>query len=469
MIAVIPIFIEHWDRLWLTPKGLNLIHQTLQSVVNAQEIHKVFVLTNNNTILTLSKSLTTDTYFLDLDSKYHNSSLLPIGTQQSLEYLQASVKLEFDDLFILSFRNPLLTSDLIDEAKNEFRTSIYDTFISVKKITDHPCQLTANYKILDIGFIYLFDTEINIVPYLAPFKKNILSRGKFHLHNNDNSINRSLKLSKPFFFDWESRGIQGKGSSGIYIRKCDNFSIKYIPVEENNNCLQESSNAFWIYDCPDQARILFNKNNHNHFLKKPDIFNKNDQPVGQAFTNDSNEIPILAYKDSNTNEYSLAINSDYFPFNNYFLRLFPAGDHCRVENSIFEFKINNLTKPITFRHDSKDLYGIIYVLLKIAQDSPYEFSEYFPSNENLWSIDPSSGVKINRITGKEIMGRQDFPDVFEPEGSFIILKKDMLSSLTEETLKGNIGGFVIQEHMSIQIKSDFDLLRYKAFNRAKDN
>jgi len=185
--------------------------------------------------------------------------------------------------------------------------------------------------------------------------------------------------------------------------------------------------------------------------------------VGAAFSDDFNNISSLLFKDIKRRRYFLTFNSEDHSSYSYVLKAFPVGLSGPLEEGIIEVEIDDFSKPISLQYEDKYICGIIYSLLKVAEDDTYDLCEPFPPDERLWT---GSDQKINIKTGKEIMGRQDFPDVFEPDGTFFIMKRSIIPFFGQELLNGNADGFVMEDSNSIQIKSEFDLLRYKAITRA---
>ena len=179
---------------------------------------------------------------------------------------------------ILGFRNPFLTPEFIDKASVKFKHSKAQALISVKNSIDHPCQLNSYYKIVDIGLIHLFDEERHIAPYLKLLSNhtstkfssnqrnpnNLRSNLRYpNQRNQCNPSNQRYHVTKPFHFDWESRGIHEKGKSGLYFRGYDDYHIKYIPIDDSlDNNSPEISSPLWIYDTGNTARILLDLTNY---------------------------------------------------------------------------------------------------------------------------------------------------------------------------------------------------------------
>ena len=483
MIAVIPIFLEKNDELWRTAEGKTLIQNSFQSAVNASEIEKVVVFTNDSSIFNLSKPFDFYSYMIDIDTETQQSELLPLGTYSSIKYLQETIKLNFEELMILSYRNPLITSDSIDEAVNKFMNSMAPALISVKKSIDHPCQLNAYYKTIDIDFIHMFDDNEAIAPYLHLLDYHFPTKSHINQRNPSNqSYNQRFRLTKPFHFDWLSRGVQEKSELGIYVREYDDLNMQYVPIDQA--CADTSDEIpfpLWVYDAHNAARILSRFDKYKNLDDFPPEIHQAPSPKtgggekeegvsifrwalsGASFSDDVNHAGSLLFRNLNMDKYSLLVDSERLSSETCLVRILPVGSSMSLNDGIMEIQVSDLSNAISFQYEDKDLCGIIYCILKVAEDDNYDLCEPFPPDERLWT---GFVRKINTNSGKEILGRQDFPEVFEPEGTFAIMQKPVISTFDREVLDGNAVGLIMEESNSIQIKSNFDLLRYKAIMSA---
>lgn len=471
MIAIIPIFLKNNDQIWRTPEGKELMLKSFMAPLESNELERLIVFTNTNSVIQLAKSLGIDSYLIDIDTEDNESELLPPGSHVSVKYLQETINLDFEELIILSFRNPLITSALIDKAIKKYKISEVPALISVKKSIDHPCQLNAYYKIVDIGLIHIFEPDEAVAPYLQTLDNHISTKHQTNHHSeNLTSLLSSpdLRLTKSFYFDWKSRGIQEKGDSGIYCRICDDLDVKYISIDQvYNNTFKKISFPFWIYESHNMARVLLQLDTPEKLYSQVNGVENNLYLAGSAIPDDFNHAAALLFKNiNNSSECFLALNSNDSTLHSCQLKVLPVGLSGPVEEKIVEIGLDDFSKPIPLQFEGKDVCGFIYWLLKPAQDDSYDLMEPFPPDERLWT---GSIPKINVKTGREIMGRQDFPDVFEPEESFFLMRKNLIPTFDREVLNGNADGFVMDETDLMKISSELDLLRYQVITRANDN
>jgi CMP-N-acetylneuraminic acid synthetase len=115
---------------------------------------------------------------------------------------------------------------------------------------------------------------------------------------------------------------------------------------------------------------------------------------------------------------------------------------------------------ITLDLDSSIFDGLLYVLLKSVQGGEYDIASQMESLEKLWYFN-ECGVAIRSNNGKKILGRQDFPQIFEIDGSLIVIETAYLSDAQTMFQKGDVSSFLVQ-HPNISIISEYDFLLARA-------
>ncbi len=441
MLAIIPIFLDDEKDLWHSKEGLNVISQSLTTANNAKLIEKLIVCTNDGTILDLSRTLNVEAYIVKNANSDQVASLLPAGYHSSFQYIDKVLKLQFDDLLVLSFRNPLISPNIIDNAIKEFEKKDSSSIISVVESEDHPCQLNAYYKIIDAGLIHLFDYD-KLIPS--------------HLQSTDNG---KYMITKPFYFDWRLRGIYEKSKTGLYTSVNNGVNIRYKPCNSvGDTVINEDNNHLWVYENSHEARIIINLNSRE--LKNIDL--NNMQIMGASSFDDYKDISSVFYVDAVADASYIMFYPDNSILDSCILRLLPIEMAGLLKKESHGILISDLSQPVHFQCDVKNVTGIVYSILKVAEDDTYDISEPFVSMEELWSKNTGSTEALNMRTGKVITGRQDFPETLEPDGSFFLLHRESFGSFDDNLLNGNVDGFVLDRTNSIQIRTTIDMLRYKA-------
>ncbi|MBU0973567.1 MAG: hypothetical protein KKC20_23210 [Proteobacteria bacterium] len=90
----------------------------------------------------------------------------------------------------------------------------------------------------------------------------------------------------------------------------------------------------------------------------------------------------------------------------------------------------------------------------------------FPGNPDLWIPGDDNAPAVNQKTKKQIKGRQDFPDVYEPDGTFLIAKTDVLKKAIHSSSMPDCHGFTLGADASINICSHLDYYQYLAVQKS---
>ena len=392
------------------------------------------------------------------------SDILPHGTSQAIGYLESVLKIHFENILVLDFRNPLIRASLIDQAIVEF-SDFQDgkkILISIKAPEAHPCLFHSFYEILDMGLIHFFEADEFVDAYRHHFSSSISPT------HSPKRYGEMYKLTKPFYFDWTSRGIQKPSCSRGYTRIYDGEGVRYVPVEKlGDHSINEGSPARWIHENETMARILLKIDIHQAAVLKPYIEGEDSEWMGAAFSDNYHYICSGVFKNLKKNQCVAIFDSptpSSFPQK---LRMAPLMASGLIPNKTIEANLERFPSAILLECPDRDSLGMIYSLIKTSEEGTYDLCESFQPEECLWRTDNSNGKKINKMSGKEITGRQDFPDFYESEGSLFIIEKSAIPTIDQEILSGNARGFIIPENNSIQVESDLDLLKYRALKRAQ--
>ncbi len=438
--------------MWHSSEGKELLLKSLNTALNTQDIKSVKVFTNDNEILNYTNLAGVKSYLIDSEPEIKDSILMPPGSYTSIKYMNQVLKADFEKLIIINFRNPLLTPDLLKNAVNKYNKSKALVLTSVRKPIDHPCQLKAYYKIIDVGLIHLFDDE-SLYIFLQQFKDYMPQRSLVDLEGT------KFKITRPFYFDWESMGVEEKCESGIYTRIQDGFQIGYNPIKLiGKDKSPPLPFFFWLYESSHTARILFRYRNDN-IPKLP----AKTKWTGAAFC--GNTVSAMLYEYSPKSSYYISFSPDHLIPGPFTIKVLPISGAPNKEHRSSDIQTQSLTTLMRLPFDRENKCGFTYSILKPAIYDFSIFEEYFPPVKNLWDIKGEKAV--NTKTGCEIQGRQNFPDVFEPDGSITIIKNAQISLFEKTVENGKSIGFFLDESNSISIESKFDILRYKAVNKAR--
>lgn len=454
LIALIPIFLDKNNEFFTEPKGYELICLFLESVQNAKLIKRIVVVTNSEFIQKqLTNKFKAETFHIEICKIFtiERAGFLPYGSDLAIQYINKNA-LENSNLIILSFRNPLITSRFIDDAINKFFRTDRKTLISVKEIIDNPCQLASYYKLIDINLIFLVDTKAD--------KK--LSSGT--LETFFNKIDgKNILITRPFYFDWDSKKISGRSLCNIYCREPGISEIKYVPIEVLINDEKQlcENYALFIYETRFSARLLsyskqkIAKSQHSGVYSVAGISLSEDINAHFSIVRDENK------------KYFIHINKPIHDRETYLLKIYKITQLSQNDIPfLFEFVIESGNFLYEIPVDLHDFSGLSCSLFRYTENDFVDLIEPFKSTKSLW-VDDGPNILINTKTGKKITGRQGFPEVFEPDGSFCIIKIEESKSFINSSFHKILNGYVLKENQSIQIQSELEYMHYRAVLRAK--
>ena len=78
------------------------------------------------------------------------------------------------------------------------------------------------------------------------------------------------------------------------------------------------------------------------------------------------------------------------------------------------------TPEVVFDLDPAALDGLVYTLLRIVPGGFHDLASPMPPIEGLWTVD-EQGLSLRAVDGKQILGRQDFPPVFEATADLLAI------------------------------------------------
>jgi CMP-N-acetylneuraminic acid synthetase len=461
MKIIVPIFIQAENNIWRTKDGQALIEKVLKRIQDIKNIKKVITLTDDIAIHDLSKLLGIDSHLIELGRQIENSDFLPPSTHTAIQYLHETGKAEFDSLMVFNFRNPLITSHLLEDAINRFNHSNASVMTSVKKSKDHPVQLETYYNIIDMGLLHLFDDSCLDWRGQEIFGQPVVRKSFSELKKLNPGCD-FYRITKPFHFNWESRGIYEKDDSGIYFPGFKDGGIYYKSLSDTGNRrFFDDLTHLWIYEDTDVARIIVPFNIVERVSGNTEAkFGESLILTGLSFAIGDSGISSAIFFDPKNEKVYLQFYEENFYHHSYVLKLLPFGlsGICRPEESI-ELRIEGAADPITFQMNCKDACVIVYCCLaEVNKSGAYDLRKPFPEVRRLWQVENATHRRINSSTGKDITGRQDFPDIFEPDKTFFMIKSGLVSTFEREITAGNIEGFVIDSAYSINVESYMDWL-----------
>nr|WP_321397813.1 hypothetical protein [uncultured Desulfobacter sp.] len=404
MIALIPLFFHNniesqfWKKgdgheyfLWVL-REINRLNQIESILVLALESGWEYLQSHNITVLQVCNSL--------FQSKNSQSiEEFSFFGKQLLEIISPHLPSQDSEVLCVDIRNPSLNLSLLEKALRCSQESDLPMLVSIQEVTDHPCQCWTYSQVIDVGMIHFFDF----------------------------AIQNSKKLGTKFFPVYPA-------NLG-HINKLSKQTEKDNPTQAKVD-LMVSEDA---YDCfGDESPA--------------GIFHRDIPEAGQAL-----DISILK---------SVCIDSDGL----LHIRFPKTNGQIATHVTVQPFKLPDFTF-VTSRHvslssnqvdhieialdlDITDLSGLIYTISQNVFGGPYDIANNHKPIQSLWTYD-ENGIAINSSNGRKILGRQDFPPVFEVENSIIVTKAAKLPDMQTILDNGGALGFPVkQSKMTINTKND---------------
>lgn len=325
----------------------------------------------------------------------------PPGTREAVELVRGMPSACDDNLVILDPVNPLLQKETILNAIAEHETHSCPVLASVGTVRDHPCQFNRYMKLTDVIVYFALDAGDD-----------------------------GQGVSKPFSTDWEYAGVT---ADGLYSRVPGLFDSHFTHPDSADPVLWEKRG--------ERARVVAGDSSKVHAWGAEDV------PVK----------PIL--KSVGGQRYELSWESVEESTDSYSLWMVPfSGNKLGYEEAQF-FGSGNSSTSSYLEPLKPGQVGWIGILSREVFGGHYDYSEPLDFPNASWKV-VGSRLRINRENGQRILGRQDFPDVFEMDLSIVVVSPGV-----EIAPMGSypvVEPFLLSDEERIRIRSSFDLLRLKA-------
>lgn len=437
MIGVIPFLPFGNDDFWNSSEGRCVFQKSLEVLEETKSIDKIVVFSQKQAP-PLSKPFDVEIIVVpECLQEYSGTSV-----SEMIRLAQAGLaQLDLDDnadIVVVGHRNPKLTPHDIEAGVQRFMDTNTPQ-ISIRRTDDNPVQLFTTCNALNGGFIYLFERDSQ---QLEKVQERIVQAGCESLRDAIQHISRPLELNR----------ITQNVSSYPSLLKAEvgtNGVASYTPVLGDE--IQDFSGVLWLVESVDSVRALFLD------AVDMDIKGAYGDVIGASGGWNNGRI-ILSLKGD-----KVYISAQTLTPEHTHIRLLPLSGQGDEAVHIPLIK----TDPQQFDQAMiKDTTGaFIFSLISSGAFCDYSFKEDYPHDSNLWEPIDIYGSKRNTSTGKRISGRQQFPDVFEPDGALLIARMDQLRLCRGIWAKGGVEGFSLPKERQTFIENKIDFIRYELSNK----
>lgn len=419
MDAIIPLMPEH-PALMNCAAGTDALERLFAALREAQGLERIVAAGHDAELLDMARSAGLSAVLLAAPQP-GPGGLLPRGALSALERLAADGR----RVLVAGCGNPLLrTEDIEAFARKAAGTDA--PLLSVSAPADHPCQLNRHLRLRGSGILLPLDPQVQGGPRL---------------------------LTLPFRFLWAAQDARGEGPA-FALNPADGT---LFAVAAQDSALARG--PLLVPEGPERARLSLPAHEAERLAAlhgAPGLASV--LCVGLHL---APGLPCLLWRDrDNTARLGFAPDA-------------PRRPHCQLYGR----------GPLGERSASLDLCGdppsgrlpwipgpeqgpLSYNLLEQPEaDGGYDLILSYPDGHGLWRTDPATGRRVNAATGRPIHGRQEFPEVLEPDGSLFALSLGQAAELDALLDAGRVAPFVLDARRSMRLRTPMDLLRYTVRRR----
>jgi hypothetical protein len=307
----------------------------------------------------------------------------------------------------LDLRNPLLGVDLISRATDLFVSHGHTPMIGIRTPRDHPFFLFTAGKLLCCGLLHLLESA---------------------------TCDAGAEVrTKPFFFDWSRHGLPA----------CESLSPGAI-------FKTDISGAQWICHDAYTAQAAF---------LAPGLPSEKGTLLASSLPNPDQEAPTLILYQGGDGARRLATSLK----GRLRLKLFSfdaRGLRSGRDNAFECVQEDNDGSQAIFEQGmlQPGIAGWFYSFESAVDGGAVDVERPFQPSEPCWV------GQRNQLNGETITGRQQLPDVWQPDLSLVLCRPDEAIRLEELLVQGTLQGLPLPGQGALETKLDF--LRFKAVLRA---
>ena len=420
MLAIVPILLAPAEHFWLMADYRDLLSGFLRRVAAAKAVTRTLVLSNHKGLEPLCAELGLELALCgppkqpcssDVEAEW--SAGLVEGVLEALALVRERGLEIGPGVLIPGFRNQLLTPDVLDSAVAAFAAAGRQSLVSVRPVVDHPCQCRGLYHA--VGDVLCLFPERPLLPEAlarpaaAGEPRGCFSRGfdlDFAQVGGLHASPGLVPAEAGARVEFSSPELAGAARTCAAVQGKRIAAVEHLPVEY------------------DQCAVVLEDEDGRLRLVLPSPVG--DLPFGVV------QCAVL-YSSQAAVHFSLPFSA-------------PAGPWLQLE----------LPAPSPGA-SPVGLYAA--VLHPLTESGAYDIGLPCPLGGELWAHN-EKGAAVNLRTGREIMGRQDFPGVFEADRSLAVFSpaavQDVAGALHDLSL------FELGRDGSVHIESELDVLRFRA-------
>jgi hypothetical protein len=426
MDAILPLMPES-AAILNTPTGATALARLFAALRSATLLDRVLAVGHEAGLLAQAEAAGFSAVFLAAPQPLCAGGVLPAGGAEALERLAA----EDRRTLLVSCANPLLTGQVIDDFVRQAEAANRPT-VSVAPPRDHPCQLSQHLRMLEAGVLLPLDRHVDAQA----------SNGGARL------------LTKPFRFLWAAQQTRGHGPLFVLGSAQGEPVLLSVPDEAD----PPATGPLLARESEDSARLSLPWTEVRELAARFGVRSVDD--IAGVGLHLSPGLPCLGFRDAD-GAASLGFAARH-----------PGRRLCQVyaqdgqngerrasldlsgdpPRAALPWSLDEMAVPLSYN-----------LLDYLDSDGGFDLTQAFPeAHHGLWRTDTTTGCRVNRLSGRVIHGRQEFPEVLEPDGSLSALTRSEAARFDELLHAGEAAAFLLERGQSLLLRTPFDLLRYKA-------
>jgi pimeloyl-ACP methyl ester carboxylesterase len=435
MDAIIPLMPES-AAILNTPTGATALARLFAALRSATALDRVLAVGHDAGLLAQAEDAGLSAVLLAAPQPPCAGGVLPVGGAEALERLAA----EDRRTLLVSCANPLLTGQVIDDFVRQAEAAQRST-VSVTPARDHPCQLSQHLRMHEAGVLLPLDQQAGA-----------------QTQNGGARL-----LTKPFRFLWAAQQTRGQGP--LFVLGCAQGDPLFLSVPDEAD--PPASGPLLVREGEDSARLSLPAHELRELAGRFGVCSLS--AVAGVGLHLSPGLPCLGFRDANgAASLGFAARNEGRRLCQVYAQARPDGQNGERRASLdltgdppraeLPWSLGEIDSPVSYN-----------LLDYLDSDGGFDLTQAFPEEHHgLWRVDPGTGCRMNCISGRTIHGRQEFPEVLEPDGSLSALTRAEAARFDELLHAGEVAAFVLERGQSLQLRTPFDLLRYKAKLRMEE-
>lgn len=435
MIAIIPFLPLENESFWASEIGKSVFAHSVKTAVAAKSVDQVYVFSQPDACIPLPKPFSVEVVHVDVSGDHMNGGLLLDATKLVNMGLQRLSLPDDTNVIVVGHRNPSLAPSDVDDI---FQTYIASgsVQVSIREVEDNPVQLFTTCTSLEGGLIYLFEDDPGSIAELTTLVAKIGSTqfaGRIKHISRPVALRRVAKSTAAY----PALLCMRMNSNGISTYS-DVLTESEFPCDES---------VLWLAESEDSVRAIF-------FETQPVVENsRTGTIIGSSGNWGIGGVKLYRNDTQILLRVELQVGLDTH------IRLMPLSGKENEKVRVYPAA----TKPTQIEPDIVDanIGGIAFSVMHTGRLYDYDFKEEFPHEPSLWEPVNVYGVKKNTITGDTIHGRQQFPTVYEPDGTLLVGRLGQVIHFENLWSVGDVKGFHLPVERQTFVSNEIDFLRHE--------